>query len=334
MREDNDVPQNLKSMLKVAHLYYMQDMTMDAIARELSTSRSTVSRMLNKARDTGLVDIQIRFPSERAERVQAELRERYGVTAHVVPVPNLADDSERLERVAIAGARLIGQFFDSNMKLGIAWGATIEALSRYLQPKETNHTQVVQLNGSGGLRTMGLEYSSCILQRFAHAFGSMTHPFPVPEFFDDPVTKSAMWQERSIKQQLQRQTQLDLALFGIGSPHSSAPNQQYRAEYLSEEDYATLSQAGIVGDIGTTFYRADGSDENIPMNARATGIPLKVLRKIPRRICVVSGRSKLLGLRGALAGGVVTDLVIDEPTARWLVHEANVDQPKGVKGAV
>ena len=38
-------------------MYYLQDLTMDAIARELRTSRSTVSRLLSSARDSGLVQI-------------------------------------------------------------------------------------------------------------------------------------------------------------------------------------------------------------------------------------------------------------------------------------
>ncbi|RYF60621.1 MAG: sugar-binding transcriptional regulator, partial [Comamonadaceae bacterium] len=39
-------------------------------------------------------------------------------------------------------------------------------------------------------------------------------------------------------------------------------------------------------------------------------------------ICVVSGRGKLPGLRAALAGGFINELVIDEPTARLLAEES------------
>jgi DNA-binding transcriptional regulator LsrR (DeoR family) len=39
---------------------------------------------------------------------------------------------------------------------------------------------------------------------------------------------------------------------------------------------------------------------------------------VPRRLCVVSGVSKLASLRGALAAGLVTDLVVDEAVARAL----------------
>jgi len=36
-------------------------------------------------------------------------------------------------------------------------------------------------------------------------------------------------------------------------------------------------------------------------------------------VCVVAGNHKVGGLRGALAAGLITDLVIDELTARALI---------------
>ena len=57
--------------LTAAHLYYVQDRTMDAIARELGTSRSTVSRLLTHARATGIVDIRIRSPFAALARLAA-----------------------------------------------------------------------------------------------------------------------------------------------------------------------------------------------------------------------------------------------------------------------
>ena len=46
---------------------------------------------------------------------------------------------------------------------------------------------------------------------------------------------------------------------------------------------------------------------------------LPVAPPVPRRLCVVAGPAKLAALRGAIAAVLVTDLVIDEPTALMLV---------------
>ena len=309
-----------RDALRAAHLYYMQDLTMDAIARELHTSRSSISRLLSHAREVGLVDIRIHDPADRASRVVEQLRERFGIAVHIVPVPAATSDVDRLDRVALSTARILGQFVDSNMTIGIAWGSTMSAVARYLVPKPTHNTHIVQLNGAGNTRTTGILYASEILRRFGDAFGAHVQQFPVPAFFDDPATKEAFWRERSTRRVLEMQASMDLAIFGVGSPLAQVPSRVYMGGYLDPEDYDSLERDGVAGDVATVFFRQDGSSDGIALNARATGPDFATLRHASRRLCVVSGVSKVGSLRGALAGGLVTDLVIDEATARSLAE--------------
>ncbi|NEM92225.1 sugar-binding transcriptional regulator [Galbitalea soli] len=315
------VPEKTRDAIKAAHLYYMQDLTMEAIARELHTSRSSVSRLLSFARDKGLVSIKIRSPHDRASELNEELMSRFGVAGHIVPVPDQISDIDRLERVAVSAARILDQFFDSNMTLGIAWGSTVSAVSRYLVPKAMHNSQIVQLNGAGNNRTSGILYASEILRKFGDAFGAHVEQFPVPAFFDDPATKAALWRERSTSRVLEIQRSMDVALFGVGSPLAQVPSHVYMGGYLEPDDYASLERDGVVGDVATVFYRLDGSSDGIALNERASGPDLAVLRRAARRVCVASGISKLQSLRGALAARLVTDLIVDEGTARALVQD-------------
>ncbi|GAA1777553.1 sugar-binding transcriptional regulator [Agromyces lapidis] len=317
---DEAVPGKTRDALRAAHLYYMQDLTMDAIAHELHTSRSSVSRLLSHARASGLVEISIHSPLDLPSRIEHEILERFEVQAHVIPVPDHASDVDRLDRVALSAARILGRFIDSNLTVGLAWGSTMGAMSRHLVPKATHNSEIVQLNGAGNLRTTGIVYASELLRRFGDAFGARVQQFPVPAFFDDPATKQAFWRERSTQRLLDLQGRLDLALFGIGSPFAEVPSHVYQGGYLERADYEGLSRDGAVGDVATVFYRADGSTDGIALNERATGPDFATLRRAPRRICVVSGRAKLAGLRGALAAGLITDLIVDEGTARALVE--------------
>ncbi|MDO9397443.1 MAG: sugar-binding transcriptional regulator, partial [Herbiconiux sp.] len=45
MASDSLTTEKERDALRAAHLYYMQDLTMEAIAAELHTSRSSVSRL-------------------------------------------------------------------------------------------------------------------------------------------------------------------------------------------------------------------------------------------------------------------------------------------------
>ncbi len=314
-------PRAMQRALTAAHLYYVQDRTMGAIAQELGTSRSTVSRLLTQARATGIVDIRIRSPFAAPQLLEERLTTRFGVTVHVVPAPDDANDIERLERVAVAAAHMLTEIVQDDMTVGIAWGATTAAVSRRLIPKPAHGTTFVQLNGSGNTHTTGLLYASEILSRFAAAFGGGVQQFPVPAFFDDPQIKRGMWRERSMRRILAMQAEMDLIVFSTGSAGSQVPSHVYSGGYLEPEDLAALHAERVVGDVATVFFREDGSSDGIALNERATGPHFDVLRRVPRRVCVVSGVSKLSSLRGALAAGLATDLVVDEATARSLADE-------------
>ncbi|CAM5503865.1 sugar-binding transcriptional regulator [Leifsonia shinshuensis] len=316
--ETQNLPEKVRDALKAGHLYYMQDLTMEAIAHEMHTSRSSVSRLLSYARASGLVTIQIAQPHEGATRVQQELHARYGIGAHIVPMPSAISDVDRLERVAISAARILDRFIDSNMTVGVAWGSTMSALSRHLIPKDLHNVEFVQLNGAGNTYTTGVLYASEILRRFGDTYSGTIQEFPVPALFDDPQTKQAMWRERSTRRILDIQERMDVALFGLGSPFSEVRSHVYAGGYLDAADYASLDTSGVVGDVATVFFREDGSHHGIPLNERASGPDIDLIKRVPRRVCIVSGPSKVHSLRGALAAGLITDLIVDEGTARAL----------------
>jgi DNA-binding transcriptional regulator LsrR (DeoR family) len=306
-------------LLRAASMYYLQDMKMEAIASHLGTSRSTVSRLVKRARETGLVEITLRTPEHRVPGLAHQIGQAYGIEAYVVPVPDMTSEEVRLEQVALTTARLLATWFDSDMVLGIAWGTTLAAIARALSAKPTRGSAVVQLNGAANTRTSGVEYAGELVERFATAFDAALYDFPVPAFFDYAETRDAMWRERSIRRVLEMQTRCDIALFSVGAISGGLPSHVYSAGYLEAEDIATLSSEDVVGDVCTVFLRADGTYSDIPLNFRATGPNPAQLQRIPRRVCAVAGDNKVEPLHAALRARVVTHLVVDELTAHALV---------------
>jgi deoxyribonucleoside regulator len=316
----------IEDALTAANLYYLQDLTMDAIADEMHTSRSSVSRLLSYARQSGLVTITVRSPEASVPALQTELDARYGVASLIVPVPANVSEVDRLERVAIVAARTLDRFIDSNMTVGIAWGTTMSALSRHLVPRRLHSVRVVQLNGAGNQHTTGVVYASELLRRFGEAFSAETHEFPVPALFDDPHTRELMWRERSIRHVLDVQRRMDVAVFGLGAPFSEVPSHVYSGGYLNPEDYGAMEAADVVGDVATVFFREDGSWSDIPLNQRASGPEMSLLARVPRRVCVVAGPSKVRSLHGALNARLITDLIVDETTAFALLQHIEGDR--------
>lgn len=312
-------------MLAASSMYYLQDVKMEAIATHLHMSRSTVSRLLKHARMSGLVEITLRPTPSRAPGVAQRISGQFGVEVYVVPVSDSASVSERLEQVAVATARMLRGWFDSDMVLGVAWGTTLAAIARNLDKKPTRGSSIVQLNGAANTRTSGVDYVGSLMSRFAEAFDARVHLFPVPAFFDYAETRRAMWRERSVSRVLEVQRRADIVLFSIGAVAGEVPSHVYSAGYLEPEDIATLNSEGVVGDVCTVFLRADGTYQDLSLNERATGPTPAELKRVPRRVCAVAGDAKVVPLLAALRAGVITHLVLDEQTASRLVDLAGAE---------
>lgn len=303
-----------------AAMYYLQDETMDAIARRLGVSRSTVSRLIKRARDSGLVHISIQPRTAGSDVVSRALRDMFGINAHVVPVREGATEVQRLDQVAQVAGRMISAWVEPGTVLGLAWGTTVSAVVGHLTPRRAPGSAVVQLNGAANPVTSGIPYAGSIMAAAAEAFDARVHHFPVPAFFDFAETRAAMWRERSVRRVLAVQERTDIALFGVGALTGTLASHVYAAGYLDREDLEQLRVAGVVGDVCTVLLREDGSYADIDLNQRATGPTPRELSRIARRMCVVAGTAKVSPLLGALRAGVVTDLVVDETTARAVVE--------------
>lgn len=312
-----------EAAFRAATMYYLQNQTMDVIAKTLQVSRSTVSRLIAHAREVGMVRIFVEQPSSRSGQSAAhQLAATFGIRAHVVPVRPRSTELQRLDQVAAVAANLLGQWFGSRMALGVAWGTTVSAIAGHLRRVPTTGSTVVQLNGAANTSASGLTYASDLIAAIADSFDATSQHFPVPAFFDQPEAKTMMWRERSVQRVLEMQRRVDVALFGVGALSADVPSHVYAAGYLSDQEMGELAADGVVGDVCTVFHREDGSYSDVAINSRATGPTPRELRRVRRRICVVVGERKVPALLGALRARVATDLVLDETTASVLLERA------------
>lgn len=311
---------------EAASMYYAQGETMDVIARHLGVSRSTVSRLLARAREDGIVRIELRRPGGAGsleERFDSDL----GVRALIVPVREGTTEIHRLQQVAAVAANRLVELTEALLApgpdgaappppvLGAAWGTTMSEIAATLPTRRVPGLTIVQLNGASDPMTEG-PTAGGMLSLMGQALGARTIAFPVPAFFDQVATRQAMWSERSVKRVLAVARSARLAVFGVGALDGPLPSQVYAAGHLTRADQAIARREGVVGDVCTVLLRGDGTWGDIDLNARATGPTPVQLARIPRRLCVVAGVGKARACLAALRARVATDLVIDDATAR------------------
>ncbi len=314
--EGDGVNERYDEMYQAASRYYVQGETMEGIARQLGLSRSTVSRLLKDARETGLVRISLSDHSGSQSPMARQLADLFGIRVHVVAVRDSASESFRFDQVARLAGRLLSEVVDDHQLVGVAWGVTLSHVVRHLQRRPLIGATVVQINGGANQRSSGIPYIGEILQAIGDAYDARVVLFPVPAFFDFSETKQAMWRERSVQNVLRLLERLDVAIFGVGCLQGKVPSHVYTAGYLDDIDMDQLAADGVVGDVCTVLLREDGSYADIDHNQRATGLTPAELQRVPRRICVIADPSRAPALIGALRARVATDLVIDEGTAR------------------
>ncbi|WP_245725702.1 sugar-binding transcriptional regulator [Propionibacterium cyclohexanicum] len=307
-------------LYRAALLYYIQGESMEAIARQLDVSRSTVSRHLKQARQSGLVRITLNPPDAASSRLESTIERLFGITAHIVTMRDSVSEVARLDRVSKVAASFISDAVVDNTMVGLAWGTTLAAVATHLVAHPVAGCTLVQLNGAANDRTTGIDYVSNIMSSFAHAFDADSILFPVPAFFDYASTREALWRERSIIRVRAAQEQCGLAVFSVGSLTSELPSHVYSSGYLTAHERAGLAADHVVGDVCTVLLRSDGSWADIELNARASGPTPNQLRRIPRRICVVAGSGKALPLLAALRAKVMTELIVDVQTANALLE--------------
>lgn len=301
--------------------YYHEHKKMEAIARDLDVSRSTVSRLLAFARDAGIVEIRVARPELRATDIESRLRATFGVDATVVTVPPDTGPEERHARTAAYAAEFLHEVISHDTVLALAWGTMVNAISYHLRPKAVTNCKLVQLNGIGHGSGVGVHYAHAMMNRYGEAFRANVQQFPAPIFFDTERLTRLSRKERAFAHVRQMGEKADVALFSVGTVSSGVPNSPHLyGSFLTEQDFAQLAHDGAVGDIGATFFDRHGESGAIRMNKRSTGPDLERLKAIPRRLCVVSGSHKVEALRAALHGGHVGELIIDEITADLLLQ--------------
>lgn len=154
------------SVMRAAEMYYLEQMTMDAIAETIGCSRATVSRMISEARTSGLVEITVHRHRRAAATLERLIAERYNVDVTVVAPPENANDTDRLRHAAAQAATVLRASLAPDLTIAVAWGATISTLARSLSPGVIPGVQIIQMSGAGNTFFSGAEYAAGTLGRF------------------------------------------------------------------------------------------------------------------------------------------------------------------------
>lgn len=302
----------LELLGQVASWYYEDNVDQSVIAERIGKSRSMVSRMLQEAREVGLVEIKVIFPLKRDADLESRLTQAFNLSQAYV-LANIPDDQDLLrQRLGILGARCLQNHLRDDIKIGLGLGTTVHQVVRAMPKVELKGVKVVQISGaigSGSPAFDGSELARWLSEKLSATYQALYAPLVVK----DEALAVSLLQDPTIADTLLEASRVDLALIGIGTLDPSLSSLQ-RVGYLNKIDLAALHQIGAVGDILSRHFNAAGKPVDLPANRRVIGLDLVTIQTIPTVIAVAGNAIKAPAILAALRGGFVNVLVTDSLT--------------------
>ena len=309
-----DVVEHTELLAQVASLYYEDNSTQAEVARRIGASRSTVSRLLHEARKSGMVEITIHYPWKTSPEIERDLTARFHLRQARVLIGRGRPYEEILRGLGVLAARYIASILAEGTILGISWGTAVYSTVRALRPDRRLPITVVQMIGAVGIGDPLIDGPD-LARLLANVYGGEHRYLHAPLIVEDTHVCEVLLQEPRIRETLSLAHRADIALVGIGSlvPEVSS---LLRAGYLDQKALAQLRAQGAVGDICARHYDVQGRVLDIELNRRIVGIELEALHSIEQVIGVAGGEAKAEAILGALRGGHVNVLVMDDAAAR------------------
>lgn len=301
--------------VRIAELYYDENKTQDEIGALLGVTRWKVGRVLTRAREQGIVRIEIVHPRARRLGVERELRERFGLKdAVVVPV------SEDLRStVARAAADYLTALRPVPRTLGISWGRTLDDVAHHLGTGWSTGVNVVQINGGVSLNKRAGTASTTAVEIARKGRGQAVL-LPSPAILERLETKRAIEGDRTVAAVLARASAADAYLYSAGVADESSILVE--TGYLGRNDVAELVRKGAVGDVVGRYIDANGNPVDPGLDERTVGLGLDELRNSGTAILVVAGEAKHPIARAVVTSGLCSVIVTDEATAAVLLEES------------
>ncbi len=297
----------------IATRFYLGEESQTQIARDLGLDPSTVSRYLKRAREVGIVHIEIRPPRRIDVDLGRAMATRFGL-ARVIVAPTDPDVDASLGPVA---AEYIEGLLRSGGRIGISWGRTLESVIRNLRPGTVEDVAVAQLAGGVDDPTPGIQGHD-LVRRAAQLFpGSRVQYLHAPAIVGTGDARNVLLADRTVETALEAARTSDLALVGIGAMDTAST--LYRGGHVERADWTRLLDAGAVGNMNTRFFDASGAPIDL-LDRRTIAITWDELRAIPTVVAVAAGVARVAAIRGALATGAVDVLVTDEATAAAILR--------------
>ena len=312
----DDSPAQLVLMASIARRYHQDGRSKVEIAEEFGLSRFKVARLLDAARRSGLVRVEIRHEGVIDVDLSGRLRDRFGLQ-HAVVVDTPDGDADSLRRhLARSAADLLSEVITPHDVLGLAWARSVGVLARSLPRLPGN--PVVQLTGALSIPESD-DSSVDIVRDAARASGGPAYVFYAPFIVPDATTAKALCRQPEVARAFGQLPSVTRAVVGIGL---WAHGQSTLYQGADPHDRAVLLHHQVCAEVSGVFLTADGEPVSTGLTDRMIAITAEQMRAIPDVLAIPYGTARVPAVHAALRSGLVDSVVTHSDLARGLLDTA------------
>ena len=304
-------------MIKIAEMYYYQKLSQKDIAEKLGISVPTVSRILNDALAAGNIQVQIVDKERSIAALSVKMEKSFGLrSATVISTPTSANTGLLKKRLGKAACGMLLDLAKPGNLVGMGPGATMLELVDSIDPeKRLPGITLIPLMGGWGYGGVAYEVNK-LLGSAAGALHCDFNLMPCPALVSSVEVGRILLREPLIEAISKRWGNVDVAVFSIGGEVETG---NYPQLHGNEALIEVAKEAGAVGDVLGRFIGPEGEVLDIDVNRQIVSISVEELKRIPLRIGIGGGSSKIRAIHAALKGGLVNVLVSDESSCETIL---------------
>jgi DNA-binding transcriptional regulator LsrR (DeoR family) len=315
-----DRPSEVVLAARVARQFYLEGVSKVDIADRLGISRFRVARLLDSARESGLVRIEIGLPGGALDAgLSAELCSVFGLRHAFVfnfPEDGSSGGLPLRQRLGEAAGQVLMDLIAPGDVLGLTWSRTLSGLTAALT--QLPPCPIVQLTGAvpppDGRDLLEL------VRGVARVGGGTAHVFYAPMLVDDAATATAIRRQGDIAEAFGLIPSVTIAVVSIGA-WSPGLSTIYDAVTPLERD--ALTALGVHAELAGVFIGADGRPLATPLDSRMIVTPAPLFTRVPFVLGVAYDAAKSPAVLAAIRGGLVHGLVTHTELAGRLLRHAH-----------
>jgi deoxyribonucleoside regulator len=320
-------------LFEIAKLHFERGLSQAHVAELKGLSRVKVNRLLQAARDRGIVRVLVvpRFEHAYLRAVEDELKAAYHLE-DVLLVPGREEiltgtlDANTQEAIVESLAYLAADYLDRHLSdddvLCINWGRVMRSIADHLRPTKTLPALTV-LPLLGSLSAQPEPYEANVLaQEIASAYGADFNWLIAPAIVRDQQQKTVAMELPLVKDTLAQIRQATMAITTL-APADPVDATVVRRGWLEAREVEALIERGAIGEICSWWFDARGrevrDDRIYPIGLGLDG--LKSMVREGKKVVAVVGadRARLAPTHAALIGKIVNILITDHMTAQYLI---------------